>query len=43
MTSRERAWPTFSKRDGSEDLQPKWRLAWIKEAGNNGGDLFRVF
>lgn len=43
MRCRARVWPTFLKRYGSEDLVPKWRLAWMKEAGNNSGDLFRVF
>lgn len=42
MTCRTRAWPTFLKRYGSEDLVPKWRLAWMTEGGKNGGDLFSV-
>lgn len=33
----------FEKRHRSEDLQPKWRLTWMKEARSKGGDLFRVF
>lgn len=37
-----KAWPAFLKRHRSKDLQPKWRLAWVKVAGNKGGDLFRL-